>query len=821
MTKRPLLFGVMAFVFGELAGLNRYMAMGLGMVTLLLLLWSIWNRRRGVETMPVFVPVLCGCILLGILNGYRCRLPDRFREEIQEALQEGTVSCVAEGRVKRIENRDDQQVLQIQTDYIAFGNYNSKGKTTERNSDFSARTYIIQIYVTEQEEDSQPVIGSRIRCEFDIRVPAEPTNPGEFNGKHYYQARGIDFLGYTRRITVVADRRAGVLQWMLRLQDRARQMFYKEMAGKNAGLMSAMLLGTGWELDSEIRRLFQRNGIAHILAISALHISIIGGVGYRFLRRAGCSYASAGIPVMLILLLYGWMTGFGASTIRAVLMFLLMLWADILGRTYDMLTAMAIACLLMLLENPDRLWDAGFLLSFSAVFALGAVVPIVQNAVDGRQEPAGTRRERGKTLLKIRRYLIRSFLSGLVLQAVTAPVVAYFYYNFPIYGVLLNLIVVPLMTPVVICGCCSVLLYPFLPWLGTALLLPCEWILNFFQALCRGAEALPGAVWHIGAVSLWEIGIYYGMLALILLFFCCGKQIRAVLLCIILFLCILFRGGQELRIVMLDVGQGDSILMKTPGGYAMLFDGGSSSRSSIGEYVLTPALNYYGCSSLDYIFVSHMDQDHINGITECIALSQDGGIPVRHLVVPALAETEAEYRSLLEQAEQAGIPILFLQPGDYLLIDRLRVTCLYPDVPSDAPETGNISLTRNDRSMVLSVSYLEFHMLFTGDLEQKGEAVLIQEHEEWLQEKYTILKTGHHGSSGSSSMEFLERIQPDLALISCGRQNPYGHPHTETLERLRHAGCRIFGTPEKGAIEIRTDGKWMKVHFFNAQEEGL
>lgn len=848
MTKRPLLFGVMAFVFGELAGLNRYMAMGLGMVAILLLLWIIWDRRSGNSIMPVFMPFFCGCVLLGILNGYRCRVPDSFREEIQEALEEGKVCCMAEGRLKRIENRDNQRVLLIQTEYMEFREKELQEGQAEGRSGFSHQSYVIQIYETYREEHCEPSIGSLVCCEFDIRVPAEPTNPGEFNEKSYYQARGIDFLGFTSEITIVRYQRSGIFQWMTWLQERAQQSFYKGMSEENAGLMSAMLLGTGWNLETGIRRLFQKNGIAHILAISALHISIIGGTCYRLLRKTGCSYAGAGIPVMVLLLLYGWMTGFSGSTIRAVIMFLMMLWADILSRTYDMLTAMGTAGLLMLMENPYRLWDAGFLLSFSAVFALGVIVPVVQKQMKAGQKPAGIRKEPLKALQMIfhvlpeplrgwlcrisgepghiiRRYLTGSLLSGVILQAVTAPVVVYFYYDFPVYGMFLNLIVIPLMPLVVICGCCAVLVYPVLPWLGRTLLLPCEWILNLFQALCRGAECLPGAVWHIGAVSLWEIGIYYGMLLFLLLLFSNGKRIKVVFLSALLFFCILFRGDGELRVIMLDVGQGDGILLKTADGYSMLFDGGSSSRSSIGEYVLTPALKYYGCGCLDYIFVSHMDQDHVNGIMECIALSQQGGIPIRNLVVPALAETDAEFCPLIEQAEQAGIQIIYMRPGNQLLIDRIVVTCLYPAAPSPASETGGktgtITAGRNEQSMVLSVSYLEFHMLFTGDLEQEGEACLLREYGGWLEENYAVLKTGHHGSSGSSSMPFLETVQAELALISCDRHNPYGHPHTETLKRLERAGCHIFCTPETGAIEIVTNGKRMKVHFFNAQDAGL
>lgn len=815
MTKRPLLFGVMAFVFGELAGLNGYMAMGLGMVTLLLLLWRIGNRRSSVAVMPAFFLPLCVCVLLGILNGFRCRVPDTFREWIQKYGEGDAVSCIIEGKVKRIENRENQTVLILRTEQI------------ESISGTTNQAYTIRITNASRsgnsigEEEAPIQIGNRIRCEVELRLPAMPTNPGEFNGSSYYRSRGIDFLGYTKEIQMIDHGYSRVFQWLVQMQRKAQTCFYETLSEENAGIMSAMLLGTNWELDSEVRKLFQRNGIAHILAISALHISIIGGVLYRILRKFGCSYACAGIPVMVVLLLYGWMTGFSGSTIRAILMFLLMLGGDILGRTYDMLTATGLACLLMLVENPMRLLDAGFLLSFSAVLALGAVVPFVQESFGALSKPGLSEvRNNAKFRHGFVRYLKTSLISGGVLQVVTAPIIVYFYYDFPVYGIFLNLIVIPLMTPVVLCGFCGLLLYPVWPWAGELVLLPCEWILRLFCLLCKAIENLPGAIWHIGAVCLWEIGLYYGMVFLILILLLRRRRVQTVLLCVLLICGIWFRGGGTLRIVMLDVGQGDGLLMETPGRHTILFDGGSSSRSKVGEYVLTPALKYYGTDCLDYVIVSHMDQDHVNGIMECIALSQNGGIPVRYLVVPAIAETDSSFLPLLETAKQASIPVLYMKPGNQLLLDGVTVTCLYPENSEWNGETKE-SESKNNRSMVLTVAYQEFHMLFTGDLEQEGEARLMQEQKALLEEEYTVLKVGHHGSSGSSSMTFLEQIQPKTALISCARHNSYGHPHAETLERLEHVGCQVLTTPEKGAVEIMTTGKTMKVKFFNAQTEGL
>lgn len=803
MKKRPLLFGVLAFVIGEWTGFYPYMTMGLGMAGVLFLLWYIRSRKR--QTMPFSVLFCVICCGLGMCNAGCCRIGNPVERYMKETGQE-TICCRIEGRIKRIEYGTDRRILIIRTGQMIQEEW-------QWNFPCTIKVYEQQAFSSLSEgEDNrdgigQLCVGNQVLCEISLRVPAIPTNPGEFNGKAYYQARGIDFLGFTDTITVINEDCHPVFQKLSELQQRAQNTFTQCMSEEHAGIMSAMLLGTTEGLDSGIRKLYQRNGIAHILAISALHISIIGGTLYRLLRKLGISYPGAGIPVMTILLLYGWMTGFSGSTLRAVIMFCLMVIGDILGRTYDMLTAAGIACLCILLENPWRIMDAGFLLSFSAVFSLGIVVPVLQEAMEPFRKG------------RFRRYLADGICSSAVLQVMTGPIVAYFYYDIPVYGVLLNVIVIPLMTPLVALGCSALLLYPIFPWLGDLLLMPCEWILHVFQFLCRLAEALPGACWHIGALSFLDMGIYYSCLFLIYMLWKYRKKIPAVLIGILFLVYMLFPRKGPLVVTMLDVGQGDGILIETPNHRHILVDGGSSSRSSVGEYILTPAVKYYGTGCLDYVFVSHMDQDHVNGIQELIDLSRDGGIRIRYLIVPKAVMGEEEFQMLICQAEEAGISVASMNSGEMLRLDSVSIACLYPAV--SGTETGRnagegTDKSKNDNSMVLSLSYKDFDMLFTGDLEAGGERYLLEKQDILLQQSYDVLKVGHHGSDTSSTTAFLERLHPDIALISCGKHNSYGHPHKETLERLEDVGSQILCTVYTGAIELRTDGKNMEFHFYNA-----
>ena len=788
MTKRPLLCGVAAFVIGERIGAEPDITMGLG-IGMLFFLGTIllyWREKKEHSAKSFFFILVLLFFGLGMMNGYRCQIPNELR---LLAAEEPDTVWRLEGKVIGIQRNEQSRILLVQTERI------------EGNKFGSTKPYRIRLYETIAGlQGSEFCIGNRIQCEMELMLPEAPRNPGEFNSLNYYRARGIDGLGYTKQVVLLEDTRLPIRHGLYRIQAWGTMVLEHYLSESNSVVMSAILLGSTEDLDSGIRKLYQRNGISHILAISALHISIIGGTLYRLLRRMGVSYLKAGLPVLLLLLLYGVLTGGSTSTIRAILMFGISVIGDICGRTYDMLTALGIACLCILIQNPYQLWDAGFLLSFSAVLSLGVLVPEVKSWFE-------TYPSKG-----VKRYLADGLLSGFLLQLGTAPVMVYFYYDYSLYGILLNLIVIPLMTPILICGFLGLLLYSFLPGLGGLILTPCDWILSLFQWMCQVTEQLPGASIPVGCPTFWELGFYYGGL------FILGLLLRKHRIRLALFiLCFLMLGfflvnPSDLRITMLDVGQGDSILIETPGHKFILIDGGSSSRSSVGEYVITPAVRYYGSHRLDYVFVSHIDRDHVNGIQELIALSQNGGIRIGCLMIPA-ATAEGEFQELIQQAEQAGIQVQVVDAGDRLVVNEMELSCLYP-IADEGNGYSVYSGDSNNSSMVLSLSYKNFDMLFTGDLEEEGERRMLQSSTGLLEDGYDVLKVGHHGSSGASSQVFLEQVRPAFALISCGKDNRYGHPHQETLDRLEAVGSQFFTTAEQGAIEMRTNGRRMEYYFF-------
>ena len=263
-----------------------------------------------------------------------------------------------------------------------------------------------------------------------------------------------------------------------------------------------------------------------------------------------------------------------------------------------------------------------------------------------------------------------------------------------------------------------------------------------------------------------------------------------------MFLCVRSQ-NQMFEITMLDVGQGDGIFLKSPGGTTFLVDGGSSSISSVGTYRILPFLKSKGYRKIDYVLISHMDKDHISGIMEITEV----GTGIGTAVLPWVREKDDAYKNMEQILKDAGTEILYMGAGDRLASETMEVTCLWP-------EKGLPWEDRNELSMVVMAEYGDFQMLFTGDIGSRAEAALVKN---GVLEDVEVLKTAHHGSRYSSSEAFLKAIKPEVSLISCSAANRYGHPGAETLERLDDVGSRIFITKDSGAITILTDGHEVRV----------
>lgn len=712
-------------------------------------------------------------------------VPVSFYEN--KGIDQRTIRAI--GTIYEKQKKEDKSIIYLKNVSLDTSVYNKKSKNKEKQESISG----LMVYL---EEDSMPPIGSKVEVEGKAKCLERRRNPGQFDQAFYYKLQGIDLIIFEGKVQRQSKKYNVYLEGLYRVRSYFINVFGRILPEKEGGVMQAMILGDKGQLSQELKSLYQRNGISHILAISGLHISLIGAGIYYLLRKIGLSYHLCAFFGASLMVSYGIMTGGGASTMRAVIMFLLQIYANALGRTYDMLTALAVAGICLLVQNPLYLYHPGFLLSFGAVLGIGMIFPII------------------KELIKIKGKIREALLASLCIQTATLPIILYSFYEYPLYGIFLNLLVIPLMSLLVIgglIGACASLLSLHL---GKVLLFPCRLILTLYENACIIMEKLPGSRWRPGSPEKIRIIMYYFLLSLGL--FIIWKHTSAkkerkkhklypiIIGSYVCFLSLIltWKLDNGIMITMLDVGQGDCIIVKSETGKVYLIDGGSTSVSKVGIYRILPYLKYMGIKEIDYILISHVDQDHISGILELMN-EEIKEIKINNLLMPSYTNSDNAYKEVIRMAKKRGISVMAMGRGDVLTDEKMVITCYHPYKKLETDD-------RNEASMVIGISFENFDCLFTGDIGEETEKRLAQT----LKKKWDVLKVAHHGSGYSSCWEFLKKIEPAYALISCGEKNTYGHPHKETIKRIKDIGGRIFITKDIGAIFIWTNGEKMTVKEF-------
>lgn len=631
-------------------------------------------------------------------------------------------------------------------------------------------------------EEELPEMGGLVMIQGSYRAFTHATNPGEFDAAQYYAILGRQGRMMDGRLLMGSAAYSAFQETMYRIREYLSLLLDVCYEEQDASVMKAMLLGEKGMLDTQLKELYQMNGIIHILAISGLHLSMIGMGCHKFFRFVRMPRMVDITLIIVLMYCYGTMTGMGTSMLRAYVMFVMHLLAEMIGRTYDLWTATTLAALIILLQQPLYLQHSGFLFSFGAVCGIGILLPAAQRNFfgDSRME--------------------KVFLSGVVVSVATLPVYLGFYYEFPPYSVLLNLVVIPCMAFVLLGGLASLGAAACILSLGEFTAYPVHLLLWFYEKCCQVCAQMPGHIWSAGRPALWQILLFFGILFVLVM--------RNDRLPKLLFwqgmLCALFVLGVRLpgclQITMVDVGQGDCIYLSEESGIRLLIDGGSSDKKDVAKYQIMPFLKYEGVSHLDAVVITHPDSDHINGVCDLLEeTASTGRFAIDALYLPDVGERgrQKAYHELERLAGQAGVPVRYLGFGDRLQCGNIMLTCLHPEKGWDTEEI-------NAYSTVLHLSYGDFTALFTGDLEDAGERRVeeIIRREGALQD-ITLLKVAHHGSKNSTGTAFLRETAPKIALISSGRDNRYGHPHVELLERLEKQECVIYRTQHSGAVTVR------------------
>lgn len=811
-------------------------------ILLTTILWIVRNKNIRSMVALFFMFIF---FVMGVLNIMSTGKKEKLCTEIGDR----ELPCTVSGKIKEIKTDGLSDTYYITADSIVSSEFAYKGKIG------------IVIYTSAgKEQKNNPgntdhiyldyINGDYICMSGTVSVPDSATNPGTFDQYIYLRNKGYYLCISNGTIESGNHRPYSIEGFLYGIKNRCTKIIDNSFDSESAGIVKAMLVADKSTLDKNIKKLYSENGIAHIMAISGVHVAIIGMTLYGFLRKLRIGRLISGTFSIAIIVLYGIMTGMSSSTERAVIMLILSIAAEYFGRKTDAPTSMGFAMIIMVLGNPYVILDAGFQLSFAAITGVTVVAPQLRKLLRMFKrfikEVDEKKKQKHKKIMSLRKMIIKlidALVVGIASFITTTPVIIYYYYQFPPYSILINLIVIPLVSLIVGGSILVVLTGLFFTGAAVVMTYPVRLILFGYKYLCIFASGLPGASVLVGHISIGMVFVYY--LSVVLIFAILrmiriGKTEREgpilyLMLAAVLSLTVVYEVysyDKSLKVVYMDVGQGDGVLLRTSGHGGILIDGGSSSNKRVGEYVMVPVLKYYGVSEVEYAFVSHGDADHVSGL-EYLLNEEQSGVHVVNLVLPEYGDQDALQELKLE-ATANNVNIIYMKPGDNITYNHqyaetINIECLYPD-----EEAGQGVLDTNNLSMILkttitwevreadienlnksSDSDASLSLLFVGDAGIAAEKRLIELYEKNSLGEISdsiacdILKVGHHGSRNSSGSDFLKRVSAMYGIISCGKDNRYGHPHAETLERLKMADTKYMTTKEHGAIILSIErGDW-------------
>lgn len=669
-------------------------------------------------------------------------------------------------------NRDDQ-ICAVSITASDYGYSQQFGEVVDGRVILDGKTYQVRTYLHDH-YDVAP--GDRIEGEFRLRYTAA----GGASDTTYHQSKGIFLLAYEKETPVITKAETLKLRdypavWRQKLLTILSQVFPSD----SAGFAKALLLGDTRDITYEQNRAFQVSGIRHVVAVSGLHVSILFSLIYLFVGRNRWLVPLLGIPMLFA---FAAIAGFTPSIVRACVMQALISLSMLTEREYDPPTALSFAVLVILLVNPIAVTSVGFQLS------VGCMVGIFLFSENLRQyflSLCKLNQKHKGIIEKLLRWIAGSVSVTLSAMVFTVPLCAVYFGMVSLIGILTNILTLWVISFIFYGIMLSCLLGTF--WLGAArftaeiISLPIRYVLWVSGTLAK----FPLAAVYTESVYtvLWLLCTYVLLMAF---FFLKKKHPGATAvyislsLCVCVFLSCLEPRLYDTQVSVINVGQGQSILLKNEDEYYLVDCGGGdvdSAADITANYLLSQ-----GITELDGLILTHYDSDHAGAALQLLS-----SIPVRMIYMP---DTE-DSNGLREKIELSCPEEICLISGMEILNISGGQINLYP---------AQVTASDNENSMCVLFQSRNCAILITGDRSSAGERKLLQEAQ---LPKLDILVVGHHGSHTATSHELLQITQPGIAVISVEEDNPYGYPHAEVLERLQMYGCQVYRTDQLGTIIFR------------------
>jgi competence protein ComEC len=634
-------------------------------------------------------------------------------------------------------------------------------------------------------------LGQLCKVKAVLKKPGLARNPHAFDYGEYLSRNHIYWLAEIQSLSSgqCATYKGKPLLLIKKVRETGINHIKSHFPPDISPLAAALIFGDRSLFSPELIIAYQKIGIIHLLAISGLHVSLLAAMFYYLGLRAGMTKDLMKRILYILLPVYAILAGGSPSVNRAVLMMLTMMFFSqrkfaIRLSAFD---AINVTFMSLVLFNPMVLYDVGFQLSFSVSFGLILSAPIILKSVSN----------------KILLLIITSYIA----QLTSLPFILYYFFEISLLGLITNLIYIPFFSFVLMPGVFILFIFQMIfgkaPEFFSNLL---SFMITFSNNLAQSLSGYPIFDITTGRYSI-PVSLLLLMVVISVFYFWENLQNKRKLI-VILLLPWLFIALQKIppklnaygEVTMIDVGQGDSILIQMPHdeGTYLIDTGGTitfaeeawqkrSKTYDVGQDVVVPFLNGKGITEIDKLILTHGDMDHIGG-----ALAVIKSLRVREIVLPAVKEQSQAEKSIIQQAGVQGIPVHEVSEGDYW---ENGSTAFYVLNPSDG-----FAGEKNSGSIVLNAKLGGLSWLFTGDLDGDGEEKIVKSYPEL---KIDVLKVGHHGSKTSTSKSFINKFNPSVALISVGEGNRFGHPTKEVLDILEECGSVIFRTDEQGAITYR------------------
>lgn len=631
-----------------------------------------------------------------------------------------------------------------------------------------------------------------------VTLPAERKNPNLFDYRLYLKTRDVRVIlqADASKITFVSGRTSLFSSAVARLKYGFTDRLKEVMSPEAYGLTVGMLFGDRSFIGDDVYEAFQKNGVAHILSVSGIHVGIV----YLYLSKLLGNRKTIGFYLLTsaLLIFYAALSEFSPSVVRAVVMILIHILSKVLWRPYDFLSCTAACAWAMLLVNPFYLFHVGFQLSFVAVFCLASVLPWSERKLDQMKQ-------KGKPAIFVQ--VLRYAAPLLVIQLGMAPLTAYLFNYFSMASFFVNIPIIAISGVIIPLGISLIplsFLGGFCFGIGAASV---ELLIDIMICL-NDLFYLPGVgFFPVISPTIFFLLCYYGYFFLFpsemfrILYQRKNKSAILIICITIVVLSALFHfviGSEspDEGLIFLDVGQGDCLHIKTPGGKNILIDGGGSQNYDVGQKILMPYLLKSGVKEIDLAIATHLHDDHYLGLTQL----------AKGLKIKKFGTYEINKYREMELLEQMGMDskdIVYLKAGDRIQLDRdVWIDVMYP-IGRTAEEYERILAQDEDEnksSLMMKVSYRGLSVLMTGDIGFEGETDLMRQYSkspELIQAD--ILKVGHHGSRFSTGDNFLESVDPKIAVFQVGKNN-FGHPHPTVIEKCLKKGIIIYRNDLNGAI---------------------